>query len=546
MTALRVHRENLFDPETVKRGGRIVKLMGDGTLVEFPSVVDAVKCALAIQQALAEENGPIKLRIGINLGDIIIDGDDIYGDGVNIAARLETLAEPGGICISSIVHESLGNRVETEFTDAGEHEVKNIIRPIRVFQWPTGMAKPERLLHSDTRRSGRPGIVVLPFSNMSSNSGQDGFAIGLTEDLTTALSRDRAYNVKARSSIFSDKEPASDLFEIAKALDADYLLEGSVRCIGRNIRITVQLIEARTGNHVWAERFDRELNDGFTVQDEISQRVSSIIFERIWQDIARNISQKPEHEYTAYDYVYLAIERLHRFEPDEAMVAAKLLSQAQALDADIPIFHMAAGFNYLMDGLYLGNTFGDSLEKAHQHAGRLWELAPDNAQTYRLLSRVYWTRGHQEEAWECVERALKINSNDGDIIANRGVYHLHNGQPEVARQWIDKVLEMHDETPHTAEIMHFWKALSWLVDKDYRAALAELARISGLHFPKNLIRSSCLALLGQMDQARSSVDDLLNVRAGLRLRDLGYWQNFARESDRQHLHDALARAGLPE
>ena len=182
MTALRVHRENLFDPETDKRGGRIVKLMGDGTLVEFPSVVDAVECALAIQQALAEENGPIKLRIGINLGDIIIDGDDIYGDGVNIAARLETLAEPGGICISSIVHESLGNRIETEFADAGEFEVKKFRQTqSRVFTWPVSAVAqpPARTL----KLPEKPSIAVLPFDNMSSDPEQDYFADGISEDI---------------------------------------------------------------------------------------------------------------------------------------------------------------------------------------------------------------------------------------------------------------------------------------------------------------------------------------------------------------------------
>ena len=188
LAALQEHRQTLFDPETIKRGGRIVKLMGDGTLVEFPSVVDAVECALSIQQTLADDPGPIKLRIGINLGDIIIDGDDIYGDGVNIAARLEALAEPGGICISSIVHESLGHRVEAEFTDAGEHEVKNIDRPIRVFQWPARAATSRanlELIPAELKRD--QTIAVSHFETLSDDAELGYFSEGITQAIITAL-----------------------------------------------------------------------------------------------------------------------------------------------------------------------------------------------------------------------------------------------------------------------------------------------------------------------------------------------------------------------
>ena len=256
LAALREHRKNLFDPETAEHGGRIVKLMGDGTLVEFPSVVEAVGCALAIQQALATEDGPIKLRIGINLGDVIIDGDDIYGDGVNITARLEALAEPGGICISSIVHESLGHRVEAAFCDAGDHKVKNIARPIRVYRWSaadTGASDQETLATLESLPE-KPSIAVLAFDNMSGDPEQEYFSDGLAEDIITELSRFSELFVIARNSSFAFKGKALDIKEVARQLGVQYVVEGSVRKAGNRIRVSAQLIDASAGAHIWADR----------------------------------------------------------------------------------------------------------------------------------------------------------------------------------------------------------------------------------------------------------------------------------------------------
>jgi adenylate cyclase len=233
LAALRAHRAEIFDPVIAERGGRLVKLMGDGALVEFPSVVDAVEAALAIQQRVAAENSRIRLRIGINLGDVIIDGDDIYGDGVNVAARLEALAEPGGICIASIVHESIGNRIEAEFADAGAHEVKGIDRPIQVWQWPaTGVAQTPLALPD------KPSIAILPFDNMSSDPEQDFFAEGIAEDIITELSKFRSLFVIARNSSFAFKGQALEVKEIGQRLGVRYVVEGSVRRAGNRVRIT--------------------------------------------------------------------------------------------------------------------------------------------------------------------------------------------------------------------------------------------------------------------------------------------------------------------
>ena len=282
LTTLKRHRETVFDPTVAEHKGRVVKLIGDGTLVEFGSVVDAVKCALAIQRAIKAEVQPngkgIVLRIGINLGDVIIDGEDIYGDGVNIAARLEPLAEPGGICIASIVHEGVGNRIEVTFKDGGEVSVKNIDRPIRVWKWhpdsdPVATQPSRAVAASGKAQAEPPSIAVLPFNNMSGDPEQEYFSDGITEDIITDLSNVGGLLVIARNSSFAYKGKSVDIRTVGRELGVQSVLEGSIRRAGNRVRITAQLINAETGGHVWAQRYDRDLTDIFEVQDEVTRQI---------------------------------------------------------------------------------------------------------------------------------------------------------------------------------------------------------------------------------------------------------------------------------
>ena len=282
LAALKALRADLIDPKIAEHHGRIVKLMGDGMLVEFASVVDAVHAAVETQQAVTDHNSDvpadkrIELRIGVNLGDVVIDGDDIQGDGVNVAARLEAMAEPGGIWVSGMVYEGVRDRMDVPFEDLGEREVKNIERPVRVWRWRAGdgaaPAKPfaatEPLPLPD-----KPSIAVLPFDNMSGDAEQEYFADGIAEDIITALSRVEWFFVTARNSSFTYKGRAVDVQQVGRDLGVRYILEGSVRRSGQRLRITAQLIDAISGKHVWAERYDRELSDIFDVQDEITRNV---------------------------------------------------------------------------------------------------------------------------------------------------------------------------------------------------------------------------------------------------------------------------------
>jgi adenylate cyclase len=281
LAALKQHRQAVFEPAVAAHQGRIVKLIGDGTIVEFASVVDAVNCALSVQRSgdsRQDESLPPKivLRIGINLGDVIIEGDDIYGDGVNIAARLEPVAEPGGICISSIVNESIGNRIDVRFQDGGEINVKNIDRPIRIWRWHPEVAHATaahgRQLNTADAES-QAAIAILPFTNMSGDPEQEYFSDGISEDIITDLSKIAGLMVIARNSSFTYKGRSVDIRTIGRELGVQSVLEGSIRRAGNRVRITAQLINASSGGHLWAERYDRDLTDIFEVQDDVTRRI---------------------------------------------------------------------------------------------------------------------------------------------------------------------------------------------------------------------------------------------------------------------------------
>jgi adenylate cyclase len=320
LAALKHHRKTIFDPAVTRHRGRLVKLIGDGALVEFASVVDAVNCALAIQRSIktqAPSDGRgIVLRIGINLGDVIIDGEDIYGDGVNVAARLEPLADPGGICISGVVNESVGNRVDVSFTDGGEVTVKNIARPIRIWKWhPDGDAVPDpamaRSATPETAESDPPSIAVLPFNNMSGDAEQEYFSDGITEDIITDLSKIAGLLVIARNSSFAYKGKNPDIRTVGRELGVRSVLEGSIRRSGGRVRITAQLINAANGAHLWAERYDRDLTDIFAVQDDVTRCIVEALKVKLTPAEAANIADAPTNNFEAH-YLFLRGRELIR------------------------------------------------------------------------------------------------------------------------------------------------------------------------------------------------------------------------------------------
>jgi adenylate cyclase len=319
LSALKAHRAEFIDPEIARHSGRLVKLMGDGALVEFASVVDAVECARSIQRGMIERNvgvaedQRIEFRIGVNVGDIIVEGDDIYGDGVNVAARIEALAEPGGICISRTARDQVRDKLDITLGDMGEVEVKNIARPVRIFRVPVDYMEGSAVSAAPaTALPDKPSIAVLPFDNMSGDPEQEFFADGLTEDILTALSRFHGLFVISRNSAFVYKGKATNLQEVAKDLGVQYIVEGSVRKAGNRVRITVQLIDAQSDRHIWAERYDRDLEDIFAVQDEVTSAIVATLPGRIDAATQERAERKRPENMAAYEFVMAGKVLHHR------------------------------------------------------------------------------------------------------------------------------------------------------------------------------------------------------------------------------------------
>jgi len=340
LVALKTHRQELIEPKIAEHRGRLIKLMGDGALVEFSSVIDALACAAEIQNRMAERNrqeadGPrITFRIGINLGDVIVEGDDLYGDGVNVAARLEGLAEPGGICISAKVYDEVKNKLALGYEDLGEQELKNIAEPIRVY-----LIVPERAAESSKAKAGedlalpeKPSIAVLPFDNMSGDPEQDFLADGITEDLITALSKIRWFFVIARNSTYTYKGKAVEVKQVARELGVRYVLEGSVRKAGNRVRVTAQLIDATSGRHVWAERYDRQIEDIFDLQDEMTLTIVGAVEPELSAAERDRVRAKPPENLDAWESYQRGLWHMWGYGRDGNLEAENLLKRATELD----------------------------------------------------------------------------------------------------------------------------------------------------------------------------------------------------------------------
>ena len=531
-------------------GGSVLRYAGDAILASFPSVVRAVQTSVFIQNQLADLNlnqDPVQIRIGINLGDVLEDRGEVYGEGVNLAARLESAAPVGGICISALVHGQVAGKVNVEFHDGGDIEFKNIEEPTQVYYWsPDGSALSTPASNSNTRDIRRkPAIAVLPLTNMSNDPEQEHFADGLTEDLITALSRKKWHDVAARNSSFAYKGQSVDVREVAEHLAVDFVLEGSVRKSGRRARISVQLINAYSGNHEWADKFDRDLDDVFSVQDEITHRVSAILGERIWQSMVKRIDELDQSDYGPFEWSYSAIGLIHEVNPASNRLAIERLQKALAIDAEVPIVHLGLGFCYLIDWGLFGNSLGDSIEKSQEHAEIFQRLSPDDAHSYRLFSRIYTGIRRYDEAQRCVDRAISIDPDDSDLILNKAIFLQNTGNPEGANDYFDAVLSNHDETPHTVDLARAWKGLSLLVMEDYDAAIAVLQEISGLNYLKSLFLTIGHAGLGDNKQAQSTMKQVLEACPDLCTEKMGFCESYRDRKTGDRFRRLLSQAGMP-
>lgn len=452
LSKLKTHRSELIDGKIAEHRGRIVKLTGDGMLVEFPSVVNAVACAAEIQRRMRERNFEvpedrrIEFRIGVHLGDIIVEDNDIYGEGVNVAARIESIARPGGVAVSGSVRDNVGNRLDLTFEDMGEQALKNIDRPVRVYNVRIG-ASPPRAGHSATpqsRGNGKPSIAVLPFNNMSGDPEQEYFSDGITEDIITDLSKISGLFVVGRNTVFTYKGKTVKLQQVALELGVKFLLEGSVRKAGQRVRVTGQLIEGATGGHLWADRYDRDLTDIFAIQDEITHAIVDQLKVRLLPDEKKALRQAPTENVEAYTYYLRGRQFLHRHSKSYYTLAKRMFAKAVELDplyarayagiADCDSFlflhynmtvspqsilAMSAKALDLESGLaeaHASRALALSLEQRHPEAEAEFEKAIDLDfnlfEAHYFYARASFAQGKYQRAAGLYERALEIKPDD--------------------------------------------------------------------------------------------------------------------------------------
>ena len=430
LARLRTHRLELIDPAIAKNKGRIIKTTGDGMLVEFQSVTEAVQCAVEVQERMARRNADvdparwIQFRIGINLGDVIVEGDDILGDGVNVAARLETMAEPGGICVSAAVRDQVGTRLDCAFTDLGEQAVKNIARPIRAYRHRAGQLRRRHGLPAAATAgaaAAKPSIVVLPFANMSGDPEQEFFADGLTEDIITELSRFRELLVISRNSAFVHKGRPIRVQAVAREFGVQYLVEGSVRKAGNRVRVTVQLIDALADRHVWAERYDRELEDIFAIQDEITGAIVTTLPGRVEAASHERANRKPTANMVAYECVLAAKVLHHRSTPADNAEAQRLLDRALELD---PNYAHAHAWRACVLGQTWTNGWCEDRdaiwERVVAELGIALALDDHDSDVHRILAAVALAHDDHDQAAYHQERGLALNPNYDLILVQQG------------------------------------------------------------------------------------------------------------------------------
>jgi TolB-like protein len=541
LAAMEERYHGTLEPALREFGGRIVKTMGDGVLAEFASAVNAVKAALALQERMAgandglAEDRRIALRIGINLGDVVGDGDDVFGDGVNIAARLEALAPPGGICVSAKVHDEARGKVEAEFADLGEQKLKNIVAPVRAYAWPTGaVARPA---------SGKPSIAVLPFANMSGEPEQQYFSDGITEDIITELARFRNLHVIARNSSFRHRGSDLDMIRVGRELGADYLVEGSVRKLGPRIRISVQLIDAKTEHHLWAEKFDRAMEQIFTVQDQVVRTIVGSLSGRLSAAGAELAKRKPPASLAAYECV-LQADALPLADPALRLEARRLYQRALELDPNYARAHALLSINYNMEWDSRPDTPPEFLDRALDHAKRAVALDENDGLCHDALALAALNHRDFALAEHHHLRAIELNPNQPGFLASAGFLFNHLGEPERAIAYF-KEARLADPL---FEPSWYWPALgaAHFNARQYEEALDAFARAPRPAAWQHALAAACHAFLDRPDMARKHAEEALKLAPGFTATRFFAKRALKREEDRRHGFEGMIKAGLPE
>jgi adenylate cyclase len=556
LAALKRHRQIVFEPAVVAHQGRIVKLIGDGTIVQFASVVDAVNCALSVQRSgdpLQDESlhqPRIVLRIGINLGDVIIEGDDIYGDGVNIAARLEPAAQPGGICISSIVNESIGNRIDARFEDGGHINVKNIDRPIRIWRWHPDSAQASATNGRQPNTANpepQAAIAILPFTNMSGDPEQEYFSDGISEDIITDLSKIAGLMVIARNSSFTYKGRSVDVRSIGRELGVQSVLEGSIRRAGNRVRITAQLIDATSGGHLWADRYDRDLTDIFEVQDDVTRRIVDALKVTLSPGEKERLADTKTSNLAAYDCLLRGREFMLGKGKNRETFGQAIACFKRALEYD-PNYSQAyacLGFAHIFD--YQNRWTDDpdsSLPLAKQYARQALEKDSNEPLARCVSAMTASFEKDLDRAKSEIDLALSLNPSLALAHNLAGSNRIYSGQPLEAIPKIEHAMRL--DPALSPQFLHFL-GMAYLLAGKYETAATLLKQrivlVPQTDFSRALL-ASALGHLGEFEDARRVWGELKEINPNYAFAEHVGRQPFEREADVERIADGLRKARL--
>jgi adenylate cyclase len=545
LTALKSRRKDVLDPLVARHQGRIFKVTGDGVLVEFGSAVNALQCAVDLQQAMAAANGDrpndghIVLRIGVNLGDVMVEGSDLYGDGVNIAARLEAIAEPGGILVSGTAYDHIKSKVKVGFDDLGAQALKNIVEPVRAYRVA---GTPRVSVTMSSPASGRPSIAVLPFTNMSGDSEQEYFSDGITEDIITELSRFGSLYVIARNSSFAFKGKAIKVQEIARELDVAYVVEGSVRKAGDRIRITAQLIEAAGGKHVWAERYDRPAEDVFAIQDEVVRTVAATLAGRLEAAGAEGLRRRPTASLSAYECV-LRGNALPVADPVHPAAAHQLFEQAIALDPDYARAYAHLAISHMNRWVDEMSESSKDLDRAFELANRAVSLDAQEIVCHTALSYIQLGRRRYDEAEFHARKALALNPNRPNAIAAMADVFVSTGRPDEATALMTDAMRLDPHHP-----TWYWLELgaAHFVARRYAEAIAAIRHRPNMYYVGHAYLAACHVQLGEEEAMHAAAAEVLRFRPDFSVAAFTTRQSYKLAADREHLASSLRKAGLPE
>jgi adenylate cyclase len=555
LARLKTIRLELIDPAIAKCKGRIIKTTGDGMLVEFQSVLEAVRCAADFQQRMARRNSDVPpsrrlvYRIGINLGDVIVEESDIFGDGVNVAARLETMADPGGICISAAVRDQVGDRLDLVYEDLGEQQFKNISRAIRTYRIVLESSASEGTFDAPAEKSAvhadgsKPSIAILPFVNMSGDSEQEFFADGLTEDIITELSRFRELLVISRNAVFVHKGRPIKAQDVAREFGVEYVVEGSVRKAADRVRVTVQLIDGQTETHVWAERYDRKLEDIFAIQDEVTSAIAATLFGRV-EAARHDRARKRTENMAAYEYVLAGKVLHHRSNREANAEALQMLNRAIELD---PNYAHAHAWKACVTGQAWLNEWSDDPEESQRIIAEELRIAlsldDNDADVHRILAALSLNFNEFDKATYHQDRALSLNPNSDLIVVQQGELLTWLGRPAEGAEWIRRAMRLNPYHPQ-----RFWSHLgrAQYTGRLYPDAIQSFSKLTTPDHTHHAFLAASSAQLGNRTAAAAHAREVLQRQPAFTAERFLKTLHYRHKSDNEHLREGLVKAGLPE